>query len=240
MLSWIDQQRNFIDTINNGPDMLNPSLFSGPVDRVILGLKAHANTISHARLVALEQTFPMTRTAMGEDSFNLISRNYCETPSGRASDLNHMGAGFVPYIAAQNADLSICDLACIEWAWLECYNAAEAEPVLLTDLSSRSEAALLAMKVYRHPATKRVHVRAALSPELAELGNGEGACAVMITRPESEVRLFLIDALTTAIFDATQNETNIGNLLSLTLEQGEDAACLQPILTLIRAGALVA
>ena len=65
MLSLKAAQANFIATINDGPDALDHSLFDGPIDRVMLGLKAHANTISHARLVALEETFPLTRQALG-------------------------------------------------------------------------------------------------------------------------------------------------------------------------------
>ncbi len=72
MLSLSDAQGNFIDTINEGPDRLDALLFAGSTDRVLLGLKAHANTINHARLVALEETFPLTRQEIGEAPFNLL------------------------------------------------------------------------------------------------------------------------------------------------------------------------
>ena len=63
-MSSLDRaQANFIATINDGPDALDPELFSGPIDRVLLGLKAHANTISHARLVALKRLSPYARTS---------------------------------------------------------------------------------------------------------------------------------------------------------------------------------
>ena len=69
MLSLEAIEAKFIDTINNGPDVLDPALFAGPLDRVLIGLKTHANTISHARLTALEATFrlagPAAATAGG-------------------------------------------------------------------------------------------------------------------------------------------------------------------------------
>jgi hypothetical protein len=38
----------FVATINDGPGALDTTLFIGSPERIILGLKAHANTISHA------------------------------------------------------------------------------------------------------------------------------------------------------------------------------------------------
>ena len=68
MFSLEAAQANFIATINHGPAALDHTLFDGPLERVLLGLKAHANTISHARLVALEESFPLTRQALGDEA----------------------------------------------------------------------------------------------------------------------------------------------------------------------------
>ncbi|HMS22082.1 MAG TPA: DNA-binding domain-containing protein [Sphingorhabdus sp.] len=97
MPSLSDAQRNFIATLNEGPDTLDPALFAGAPERVLLGLKAHANTISHARLVALEESFPLTRGEMGEERFNTLSREYVETAPAKASDLAHIGRHFAPF-----------------------------------------------------------------------------------------------------------------------------------------------
>ncbi len=48
-------------TFSEVNDHLPDDLFAGPHERVLVGMKVHANTISHARLVALEETFPRTR-----------------------------------------------------------------------------------------------------------------------------------------------------------------------------------
>ena len=101
MLSVKAAQANFITTINDGPDALDQTLFAGPIDRVLLGLKAHANTISHARLVALEETFPLTRQALGNEQFNQLSRGYVETADARACDANTIGFDFPRFLTAQ-------------------------------------------------------------------------------------------------------------------------------------------
>jgi Putative DNA-binding domain len=135
MLSLKAAQAKLIATINTGPDVLDPSLFDGPVDRILLGLKAHANTISHARLTALEASFPMTRNALGEAAFNTLSRQYVESSLIGSLDNNHIGCRFSAFL--NSADVSVCEyeLAQIEWAYLNSYNAPEAQPLCLADLA---------------------------------------------------------------------------------------------------------
>lgn len=233
------QQNNFIDTINKGPATLDPALFSGPADRVLLGLKAHANTISHARLVALEETFPMTRNMLGDDMFNGLSRSFTETEAGRASDANNIGADFPDFLIQRDVNQSAVDLSKIEWAWLESYNAAEAQPMELSLLGTLDEASLLTLPISLHPAARMIRMSAPLSDELSELGDSSGKAAILISRPEAEVILLPIGELDALIFDALVEQCEISNLLELILEQGGEDAPLEPILTLIGAGALI-
>ena len=218
MPTLADQLGNFVDTINQGPDALDPNLFTGPQDRIILGLKAHANTISHARLIALEETFPMLRNMVGDDVFNALSRAYTETEAGRASDSNMIGAGFFEFLDTRSLDAAATDLAQIEWAWLTCYNAAEAEILETASLATLDEEAMLALPVRRHPAAQMVTLNAPLSAELSELGDTSDTAAILITRPQSEVRLHPVDALTAMIFKSVDNFAQMSNLLTIALE----------------------
>jgi hypothetical protein len=235
-----EQLGSFVDTINNGPGALNPDLFAGPIDRVLLGLKAHANTISHARLVALEETFPMARADMGEENFNQLSRQFAETETCRASDINSIGARFLDYLAKVDLPHAILDLAHIEWAWLESYNAADADILDIAVLARQDEAAMLELPITRHPAALMVTLHAPLSKQLSELGDATDATAILITRPDAQVLLQPIGAKTAALFAATQIRSNMGNLLSLSLEQDDNDAPLEPILNLIISGAFIA
>jgi hypothetical protein len=232
-------QNDFIRTINDGPDALNPSQFAGPIDRIFLGLKAHANTISHARLTALEHTFPRTRAALGDASFNQTSRDYCETAAAHACDSNLLGMAFVEYLAGKIDDISILDLARIEWAWLESYHAADAQPLLLSALHMLDQAAMLALPIAAHPSAQIIKLGAPLHSALSEIGHDDTASTLLICRPEAEVKLLLVNDLTAAIFNAAKNNAAMSNLLSLAIELSDESAPLDPILKLIGAGALV-
>ena len=58
MPSLADSQARVIACLQKGPAHFPAGLFTESRERALLGLKAHANTISHARLVALEQAYP--------------------------------------------------------------------------------------------------------------------------------------------------------------------------------------
>jgi hypothetical protein len=239
MLSLKAAQANFIVTINDGPDALDPSLFDGPVDRVMLGLKAHANTINHARLVALEETFPLTRQALSDQPYNQLSRSYVETRRARACDANTIGEPFPDFLQATIDDQAIVQLASIEWAWLESYHATEAVPLSLTDLTALDEAALLALPVALHPSAKLVLTLHPLAAPLGELA-GLQPYAILTLRPEAEVRVLPLGEIEAAIFNAAQQkDATLGNLLSAAIEQASDTDPSGPVMQLIGAGALV-
>ena len=239
MLRLPDAQTNFIDTINNGPGRLDPALFAGPEDRILLGLKAHANTISHARLVALEETFPLTRAQIGDAAFNALSREYVETAEARAMDSNRIGQSFIAFLRGFPVNPTTSQLAAIEWAWLESYNAADATALGVSDLGGLDEAALLAMGIAPHPSVRVTGLCAPLAPALDELA-AQHAHAVLTVRPDAEVRLVALDALQSQLLEVASTENcTLSNLLAFALEVLGEQAPLEPILYLIRAGALV-
>jgi hypothetical protein len=239
MLRLEQAQANFIATINEGPDALDPALFTGPVDRVLLGLKAHANTISHARLVALEETFPLTRQEMGEAQFNLLSRDYVEAVVVRRACSNEIGRYFPDFLQVRAVNTAIIELAAIEWAWLESYHAADAAALSTSELAGLDEDVVVALPVAAHPSLRLVAVTAPLASALGELA-GEQPAAIAAIRPNAEVRLLPLDALENVLaLQLTEKNCTLGNLIALSLEQTGEQAPLEPILHLIGAGALV-
>lgn len=235
-----NSQKNFIDTINQGPDALDVNLFEGPIDRIILGLKAHANTISHARLIALEETFPMTRESIGEDIFNRLSREFIALDDVKMRDNGQLGENFSAFIAQNDIKAADADLAMIEWLWLESYNAQDAAPLTLAMLSEFDEETLLSQKVTWHPSARLVPLQDHIAEALSELRDIiEMPAAILIIRPDVEVNLLPIDAITSQILSEAKNITPLSNLLEIASEAGDIENPLQPLLTLIGAGAFI-
>ena len=219
--------------INGGPDHLPDWLFAGDPAQILRGLRVHANTISHARLVALEETFPLCRDLLGVETFNRLSRRYAETDGARRRALVGIGADFPDWLRGK-APPRAQDLARIEWAWLESYHAADAPALTLAELAGQSEAALLSLPVRRHPAAHIVSLSsdaaAALDPALAV------ARIVLLARPDAEVRVHALAPADAAALALADHFVPLRNLIALLAEKhpGGGAA----IASLIAAGAL--
>jgi hypothetical protein len=240
MFSLETAQANFISTINEGPNALDHALFEGPIDRVLLGLKAHANTVSHARLVALEETFPLTRQALGEERFNALSRTYAETPEARACDTNSIGKPFLDFLRSSEAAAAEIDLAAIEWAWLQAYHAADAVALKLSDIAGLPAERLIALPVTAHTAAHIVTLNAHLSDQLSDIAAlTSHPAAIVAVRPQTEVQLVPMDTATLAVFATAEKTTTIGNLLALSAEHANVTDPAGPVMTLLGAGALM-
>ena len=237
MPSLAEGQARFIACLQKGPAHFPAGLFAGSRDRALLGLKAHANTISHARLVALEQTYPKLHDHLGHEAFHALSRDYIGQDHILACDINGIAADFAAFLAGRGCDASTIDLARIEWAWLESYRSAEAILLSLGDIAHLAESDLLAFPIAPHPALRLVTLTGPLSPQLAELGE-TGPHTLMIVRPQARILFHPLTAAAQAIAEKIAECATMGNLLHHALELGDEAAAMQQIMMLIQAGAL--
>lgn len=213
----------------HGPDHLPTGLFAGDTAAVLRGLRVHANSISHARLVALEETFPRTRAYLGAARFNRLSRSFVEAGGAARRSLANIGEGFADWLR----DPLTADLARVEWAWLESYHAADAHALALADLAGLGEAGLLVAPVRLHPAVRIVtptsDAAVLVDPALA------GAAALLVVRPEAEVALFALCAAEIGALAMAQEISPLGNPITHLAEHHPDGGAA--IARLIEAGA---
>lgn len=226
----LEGQAAIAATLLRGPDHLPAGLFVGDAAPVLRGLRVHANTISHARLVALEDTFPRTRAHLGESEFNRVSRAFVDAGGAQGRSLTLIGATFPDWLA----DPLAADLARVEWAWLESYHAADAPALALGDLAELDEAALLALVVRRHPAVRIAVLSGAAAP-LFDPGLAPSVRMLLVVRPETEVRLAAIKAADAAALDMASEFLPLGNLIAHLAEHGQGGG--DAIAALIGAGA---
>ena len=217
-------------TLLHGPGHLPAGLFAGSDAAVLRGLRVHANTISHARLAALEDSFPRTRAFLGEGEFNRLSRAYIEAGRAQRRSLADIGADFPTWLT----DTLAADLARVEWAWLSSYHAAEKRPLTLADLAGLDEGGLLDLSVCCHPATRVVMLSSDAAPHI-DPAFAPGVAGLLITRPDAEVRLFAVEAADAAAIAIAQQLCPIGNLIAHFAEQCDNGGAA--IARLIDAGA---
>jgi hypothetical protein len=232
MLPLPELQLVMAGALCQGPGRVPLAAFRGPIERVLLGFKVHANTISHARLVALEETFPRCRTALGPARFNRLSRNFLEAGGGATLPMAELGRDFPGWLGRRRPDATPAALARLDWAWLEAWRAADATALALPDLTELGEAALLTFPVHRHPAARLV----AVGPRACRFAGLAARRRVLITRPAYDVRVIAASPGVTALFAALDAPTTLGSLLTLPtcdpialLTEGLAAGLISPI-----------
>lgn len=191
-----------------GPAYLPSDLFAGSDAAVLRGLRVHANSISHARLIALEDTFPRTRAYLGEGEFNRLSRRFIDEGGAQRRSANDIGAGFEDGLADPRA----ADIARVEWAWLESYHAADACALTLADLHGLDEDELLGLPVRRHPAVRTVTLASDAAP-LIDPAFAADTLALLVTRPDVEVRLSAIERAAVEALGMAEEIAPVGNLI---------------------------
>lgn len=197
-------------TIAHGPNYCPPDLFAGEARRVLMGLKAHANTIAHARHVALEETFPRTRALLGDDVFHALAERHLDDPATLARPLARIGERFATLAAG-----AARDLARLEWAWLEAHGAAEGPPFDLAALHGRDSAAIAGAVVAPHPAARLVILDHAVPWDGATLPD-----VALVTRPHTEINVHAIGPADACLFASHSRPTPFAEWL----EQDADAA----------------
>jgi hypothetical protein len=205
-----------------GPDYCPPDLFTGSIASTVRGLKAHANTISHARHVALEGTYPRTRTLIGARIFHQLAREHLADATVLRSPLAQIGNGFATRLVG-----AARDLARVEWAWLEAHGEYDAAPFDLAAIAGLDPQAVAAARVALHPSTRLVAVG-----EPARLqwdGTTIRATHVLVTRPYAEVIVTSADRSVATFFKLLRRPRTLGDLLE------RNAAATT---TLVTAGAL--
>jgi hypothetical protein len=236
MYSLSEVQSAVQAAISLGPHAINNAVFSGQPSRILLGLKAHANTVSHARLIALQETFPLTRDAIGHARFNSVSRPFLDLAGidregARLAPLAQIGRNFPNALMGAGVTKESIFLARYEWASLQSFHAAEAAPLMLTDMQNKSEAGILLIRVRHHPANRIVaNCRAIPGHHIGD--------RLLITRPSETVQTTSISAVAATLCAVASVPAALGDVLARVLVEHPEGDLMAALVTLINAGAL--
>lgn len=201
-----DPQQALRTALALGPDYCPADLLIGPVPSIVNGLKAHANTIAHARHVALEDSFPRTRALMGAEAFHAVAEMHLADPATGKLPLARIGTGFAERLSAATRDLAM-----VELAWLDAYGSADAPAFDLAAIAGLDAVAVASTMVCRHPACRMVD----LNPpaELVWDGVTLAGDAVLVTRPRSQVLVKGSDRAVASMVRAVDRPQRLGDLL---------------------------
>jgi hypothetical protein len=109
-----------------------PAARLAPADRV----RIYADMYFWRILDALRADFPRLAAVLGEERFQALGRAYLARHPSRHPSLRHAGGALPAFLAAEGLpDLPyLADLARLEWARVEVFDALDAHPVRVEDL----------------------------------------------------------------------------------------------------------
>lgn len=235
MRSLREMQEHFAATLERGPSACPGDMFDGAPEKVLRGLKVHANTISHARLLALEESFPITRAAMGELLFNRLTLTFLEAGHDCAVPLASVGQGLADWYDTQNVRREWVVLTRFEWLWLESYHSADAIALCQADFAGKEEPELLSMVVGMHPSARIISSGYGLAGAIGVVSDHP---KLLVLRPEEMVLVHTLDDDVTGLLEIFEKAQSLRSGLETFLTFNPNADVMQCLETLIAIGAL--
>jgi hypothetical protein len=105
----------------------------GPAER----LDIYAGMYRTRLLDVLREDFPRTLAIVGNDTFGALACRYLAASPSTNASVRHLGRSFADFLATQSTTPAfLADLARLEWARVEVFDAADVAPFRLSDLQS--------------------------------------------------------------------------------------------------------
>lgn len=207
----------------------------------------HSNLRANFRR-ALQLSFPVLERLVGIEYFDQLAMQYMAREPSRSGDLHHVGAGFCKFVVEHFAaprfatprHAVLADVAVLEWAWQECFVAADAaalDPAALGDIPQNLWPRL---RFEFHPACRMVESR---YPVLdLWRANGEpvaldtGSECLALSRPSHEVRVERIAAGTSTFLRSLRDGADLARATDLAAAHSPDFDLLAALSFAFRAG----
>lgn len=125
-------------------------------------LRVHANNTRLTLTDALAKTFPTVAALVGDDFFAALAGAYMQAHPPSSAALIDWGQTLGPFIESFEPARPLpylADMARLEWAVCESFNAADHAPATAESLAALSAAALAAQVLPLHSAARLVQVR---------------------------------------------------------------------------------
>ena len=148
MLSLRDLELRFLAALTPGSTGTGPAGAAASIDATLLGLVNGRGTLGpgeriaiyadmyRARLVdVLREDFPRVLSILGDDDFAALACRYLARHPSTHPSVRHLGRRFADFLATETTAFPfLADLARLEWARVEVFDAPDAEPLALSDL----------------------------------------------------------------------------------------------------------
>ena len=231
------------------PDGLKSWNGSDPAKR----FDVYRNNVTSSLVDALADTFPVVQMLVGEEFFRAMARVFVQSSPPTSPMLVRYGASFADFVAGFAPAQSLpylADMARLEFARVQAYHAADAEPIeqaaLLQAMSAPEQVAQLQLTL--HPSLQVLRSAYAVvslwavhqSEHEVEQINPDGAQDALIVRSAWEVQIVLLPSGAAALVQALMAGSALGLAATTALEEDGKFDLSNSLALLLRLGAITA
>jgi len=148
----------------------------------------YRNNMMVSLIEAMEATFPVLRRLVGADFFQAAAKTYIGLEPPRSPVLLLYGRGFGDFLDGFDPAKDVPylgDVARLEWAWLNAYHAADAEPLSIDALAEIPQAGLEGLRFTLHPSLQLLRSRFPVVSLWAVTSGADPTAGVDMTRGEA-------------------------------------------------------
>jgi hypothetical protein len=217
----VTSQGQFTSALTNPAEPVPSGLVSPRGTTDAKRFAVYRNNVHVSLTGAIAARFPVVRQVVGEAFFAGMARVYVGQNKPQSPILLHYGDSFAEFIAGfppASGLPYLPDLARLEAAWSDVYNAADVTTLSPADLGRIDAAALGALTLMLAPAARIVRSRYPVgsiwsahqsSPvNIPPISGGE---CVLLTRPQAEVRVTVIPASAGAFLSALSEGNSLAS-----------------------------
>lgn len=139
MPSPSDLEKRFAASLLDAEGQLPDGLTSVSQPRPVERFNIYRNNVHVSLIEAMESKFPAVRTLVGDEFFRGLARTFIRQAPPRSALITHYGDGFAAYLSTFEHVQDVPylpDVARLEWLRIEAYNAADAIPLGIDELSA--------------------------------------------------------------------------------------------------------
>lgn len=229
-----DLQRDFVDALGN-PQAGVPDGIVGPGGVPdAKRFNVYRNNVTVSLSEALAATYPAITRLLGDEYFRALAPLFVRAHPPTSPVLMFYGEAFANFLEGFEplADYTyLGDVARIEWAWLQAYHAADAEPLAPQTLADIAPDALACLRFQRHPAAC---VQRSDHPCLSifRINRDESAATILpddataedtlVTRPDLDVEVRQLPAGGAVFLEALIAGRSLGEAAAMAEEAARD------------------
>ncbi len=158
-MNWQDLQAEFIQSLTN-PDLSVPEQIGKTAGEPSLKrFNVYRNNSAVSISEALASGFPVVARLVGEEFFKAMASVYMQTNLPTSPLLVNFGENFPEFIKGFEPAQSVpylADMASVEWAWTQAYNAADATSIDIDQMGLITPEKMFEAKFLLHPSIKLI------------------------------------------------------------------------------------